>query len=145
MNDHSGFGRIERKGVPSIAERMGPFQSEEGTLNYLLSCNMVNDPVCLCGRPNQFCLPLQALWQFVLNFQTHAIQVEQNVLKSGAHANVGFHNGPSTFQATLQLTGMSRQTTCNLRFEGVVTSDMNGTFGRTDRAPSACVQIHLNR
>jgi hypothetical protein len=51
LNNHSAIGRVKIKGVTSIAEILGPFQSEVRAFDYMLTCDAISIPNCDCGRP----------------------------------------------------------------------------------------------
>jgi hypothetical protein len=50
LTNRTAASRIERKGVPCIAEMSGQFQSGDTAFDYLLSSDTISVPLCTCGR-----------------------------------------------------------------------------------------------
>jgi hypothetical protein len=116
LTDRTAVGRIARKGVPCIAEMSGRFQSVDTTFDYLLGSDAISVPLCICARLMvrrggtyiyrcRACNASRSILKGTL-FGMSKLPVDQGLMFMWAFA-MGL-----TFQATFQLTGACRQTTC---------------------------------
>jgi transposase-like protein len=118
LADRTVAGRVERRGVPSVSKMADVFRTPADAFTYLLANDAIGIPVCVCTVPMarrltgsgyvyrcRRCVVSRSILHNTL-FGMTRLPINQALMLMWAFAmGLGF-------QATLQLTGVCRQTTC---------------------------------